>query len=191
MTMNHIRGTMAAMLLTLASTAAASPSSIGVFFDAGATDCDATIPYASIFEVYVVALPGTDAASGGITGAEFRLDGIDPGWFPQVTPSPLASMAVGNLFASANIAFESCQGPGPVLLYTVWCIMGTQPAPRVLRIERANIPAGPILAPMLVLCDAPVFTKIWVSGGQAFLNGGTCTVGVEANTWSAVKSMFR
>jgi len=182
---------MTAALLALASSAAASPSSIGVFFTPDATDCDATIPYASLFDVYVVALPGTDAANGGMTGAEFRLDGIDPGWFPQVTPSPLASIAVGNLFTSAGIAFESCQGPGPVLLYTVWCIMGTQPAPRVLRIERPTAPYDHNIAPVLVLCDAPIYTKIWVTGGQAFLNGGTCTVGVEADTWSAVKSMFR
>ena len=189
--MNHFRRTMTAALLALASSAAASPSSIGVFFTPDATDCDATIPYASHFDVYVVALPGTDAAMGGITGAEFRLDGIDSNWFPQVTPSLLAWVALGDLFTSAHIAFETCQGPGPVLLYTVRCIMGTQPAPRVLRIERSADPHGDLFAPRLFLCDGPVFTALAVAGGQAFLNGGTCTVGVEADTWSSVKSMFR
>ena len=54
--MNYFRRTMTAVLLALAAlvsiapcTIAASPTSVGIFFDVDATDCDASVPQGASF----------------------------------------------------------------------------------------------------------------------------------------------
>src|SRR5215813_2810284 len=73
----------------------ASPTSIGVFFTPDGGDCDYVARTFEPFTTYVLAVLGTDAAANGITGAEFRLIGIDPSWLNTVTPNPTAFLALG------------------------------------------------------------------------------------------------
>ena len=49
----------AVLLASLAMSALASPTTIGVFFDVGATDCDITVAPFSTFNLYVIAVLGT------------------------------------------------------------------------------------------------------------------------------------
>jgi len=180
--------------LCLAFTGSAFASSIGIFFAADGSDCDATQPGVGPFTYYLGAVMLGDAAAGGITGAEFRVDnapGTADGWFMSAnSEAPMTS--VGNpILGGGNIAFPTCQ-PGPYrLLYTVTGFASVVLPARTLSVNRHTVPSNPNFpCPLLVLCDAPVFTTICVNAGQAFLNGGVCTVGVEETSWSSVKNLF-
>src|SRR5262245_18156055 len=86
----------------------ASLTSIGVFFTPDASDCDYVARTLEPFTTYVLAVLGTDAAADGITGVEFRLIGIDPSWLDTVTPSPLASIVLGDpIGIGAGIVFPA------------------------------------------------------------------------------------
>jgi len=184
--------------LCLAFTGSAFASSIGVFFAADGSDCDAAQPGPMPFTYYICAVLGGDAAAGGITGAEFRVDGAPgtaDGWFMSANPNPASNVAIGNpvdpVIRGCNIAFPSCQSAGVVLLYTITGFASGVVANRTMTVDRHIMPTNPQFpCSLLVLCDAPVFTKICVLGGQAFLNGGVCTVGVEETSWSSVKGLF-
>lgn len=175
------------------SAALVHASSIGVFFDATATDCDATVVPVVPFTTYVIAQLYGDAAENGITGAEFRLDGIDPAWINTVTPSPAASISLGSpITGGCNIAFPACErGDGNgVLLYTIQSVSLTGIQPRILLIGHVLTPVGPPNpCPQVTLCDEPQFTKLCVSGGFAALNA-SCDFAVEGATWSQVKHLY-
>jgi hypothetical protein len=153
-----------------------------------------TFPGGAPVTFYIHAVLGGDAAAGGITGAEFRVDNVPTsgeGWFVTPTANAASNVAIGNPIAGGcNIAFPSCQTGSAVLLYTVSGFATTGPS-RTFITDRHTTPSNPQFpCPLLVLCDAPVFTKICVGAGEAFLNRGTCTVGVEEKSWSSVKSLF-
>ena len=180
-----------------AVSASGSPSSVGVFFDADATDCDASAAAFMPFTVWLCATLGTDAAGNGILGVQFRVAGLsDIVW--SITPSAAAQFALGDPTANGCvIGFPTCtSGVGPqnaVLLYTILCLPFGPVSPRVLSVEPPTLPCNDCWTPgpVATLCDAPVFTKLSVSGGQAMLNNGSCTVTVRPATWGGVKSLFR
>ena len=172
----------------------ANASSIGVFFAADGNDCDAdgVMPFAP-FNIYILALLGGDAAAQGITGAEFLLQGVDPGWFNTITPGPGSNLQLGSPIVAPgyNIAWPGCQ-PGPTV--TLASIQSLALAPvtgRTLQILARNPPTNPMFnCPLVTLCD-PSFTKLCVPGGEAFLNRGVpCTVGVSPSTWTQVKGLY-
>lgn len=172
----------------------ASASSIGPFFANDGSDCDAdgVQPFAPFF-IYIGAVLGGDAAGPGISGAEFQCTGVDPAWFNTVTPNPASGLALGTpIGGGCNIAFPGCMSGGFVLLYTVQSLALAPVTGRTLAVTQHTTPSNPnFLCPLVTLCDGPVFTKLCVSGGEAFLNAGRpCTVGVEAKSWSQVKSLF-
>ncbi len=180
------------VMALLFSVGTASASSIGVYFAADGSDCDATVaPYSQV-NWYVLAHLYRDGAVDGMTGAEFRVANVPSAWFNTVTPTPAANTVLGNLFTGTNVAFAGCQ-PGPwVLLYTVNTFAVSALGPMDWQVLAHSTPSNPDFnCPLLVFCDAPVYTKICVSGGEAFVNGGTCTVGVAPATWSSVKSMYQ
>ena len=183
--------------LGLAFTGTALASSIGVFFAADGSDCDATNAPGP-FTFWIGAVLHGDAAAGGITGAELRVDGVPqpPEWFMTATCNPLTFcdfVPPDPTGGGANIAFPICQpesGGSFLLLFTVSGFAVTSPT-RTFKVERHTTPSNPNFScPLLFLCDAPVFTRLCVPGGEAFLNGGVCTVGVEKKSWSSVKSLF-
>jgi hypothetical protein len=174
---------------------AAFGQSNGVFFDQTATDCDATIPANSPATWYIIAILGGPSA-GGITGAEFRQDGTPGTYFMSANANPAANLTIGNpLTGGCNIAFPDCQtggGTGHVLLYTINGFASGDAVPQTyLSILKHTTPSRPDLqCPLLVLCDAPVYTQVCVGGGQAIVNGVPCTVAVEPKSWSQVKSLY-
>lgn len=173
----------------------AHASSVGVFFAPDGSDCDGTAETLTPFFTYFGAVLGADTAQDGILGAEFRVDGYDPTWFNVVTPSPSATLVLGNpITLGCEIMFPSClAGTNSfVLMYSVQTIAFSAPGDRILRVTRHQTPANPnFQCPLVYLCDAPVFSMLCVSRGQGFLNhSAPCTVGVERKSWSQVKSMF-
>lgn len=172
----------------------ASASSIGVFFAPDGSDCDGSIPGFTPGTFWVLAVLGGDAAAGGITGVEFRLVGVPGGWFLNPTVNPVFNIVVGTSFAQGyNLASGSCQaGSGSILtLYTVSYFATTTEPPSYWRVDRHTTPSSPAFpCPLMVLCDALVFTKLCVGGGECLINGGPCTVGVEETRWSTMKSLY-
>lgn len=184
----------AALVVLLAQVAVASPTTIGVFFDAEATDCDASVAPFSTFNVYANAILGTDAGASGITGAEFRVDGL-AGIVSSFTPNPAATWSLGDPTSSGSIiAFPACMtGSGPrnaVLLYTITCSVGQTTSPRTVTVSYHRTTTGEPFEPLVTLCDHPQYTSLDVPGGQALINNGSCTVALKPTTWSIVKSIF-
>jgi hypothetical protein len=118
--------------------------------------------------VFIVAtLEGQTA--GGMTGAEFRIDGMPEDWLVFVTPNPAANVTLGNPFRvlgtthRANIVFPSCAPgtDGRVLLYTVVVIAQSAIEPRDLSVEVGDPPTSPTYTtPVLQRCDAPNYTSV-------------------------------
>jgi hypothetical protein len=190
--MRVVASVILALCLSLGS---ASASSIGVFFRSDATDADTCIPQNSAFSIYVIAILGGDAAANGITGAEYRLTGSDPGWFANYTPGPGSNLALGTPIdgIGANIAWPSCQRPGSgmLLLGTISGFSPVPPTQRTLRIMSRNPPTNPNFpCPLVTLCDAE-FTKLCVPGGEGFINRPIdCPVAVAPATWTQVKGLY-
>ncbi len=174
----------------------APASTITVSFDSLGMVCEATQPLYTIQRLYLVALLHDDVAASGIQGAEFVVQGFPSGWMRNVTPNPAANAALGDpLNRGGFISFEACQAPGPpgaVVLYTVDYVVQSEASKLVLTVDGVySQHCNPWCWPILTLCDAPYYTKIIASGGQAALNyPGFCTVSATPRTWSQVKSLY-
>lgn len=188
----------ASCLMALALGAStASAQSIGIYSDQAGANCNITLPPGTPVVWYILATVG-GAAAGGISGAEFRVDNWPSGGFDNVVPNPGSNLALGSPIAAVNpgcnIAFPGCQPGtgGVVLLYSMTSLVFSPMATRTLTVLKHSNPSNVnFQCPLVTLCDAPVFTKVCVSGGQAVVNGtGNCTVGVETKTWSNVKAMY-
>jgi hypothetical protein len=180
-----------ALVLGLA-VGSASATSIGVYFAADASDCDLSQPQFTPGTLYIIAVLGGDGGSGGLTTAEFRMDGFPAGWFPTVTANPLANVTLGSpISGGCNIGFPSCQNlSGRVLLYTISYFATSIVPETYLKIDRHTSPTNPLFAcPLITLCDAN-FTKFCIGGGQAVLNGRPCTISVDRATWTTVKGLY-
>jgi len=174
------------------SVGSANASSIGVFFAADGSSCTGTVANFTQANYFVGAILGGDAAAAGITGAEFRLDGVNPGWFTTATAGAGSNLALGGpTTGGCNIAWPTCQTGSFVLLYSIVSFVTTgTPPPTTLSILKHTTPSNPnFLCPLVTLCDQS-FTLLCVSGGQAFLNGGNCNVAVQQTSWSSVKSLY-
>lgn len=174
-----------------AAAAPAQGQSIGVFADQNGTVCTITAPFATPFQYYVLVRRGP---LNGITGAEFRVEGVDPAWFTMSLPVPgSCDPGCPNFVGDGGgLAFPLCQAPesGVVLLATIQSLALAPVPTRTLRVEGARFPSNPAFAcPLLTLCDAPAFTTVCVAGGEAVVNG-PCTVAVQRCTWSDVKALF-
>ncbi len=187
-----LRAIALALVVSFAASAA-SAASIGVYFDAAGTDCDYTVTalYTPV-NIYVMAnLSG--AAAEGMTGAEFSVHNWPSAWFANITANPAANTVLGNLWIGTNIAFPSCQPgtAGMVLLYSVSGFATTAVPETYLTVAAHYTPSNPSFnCPLLVLCDAPVYTKVCVNAGVGILNGRPCSVGVAPSSWSKVKGLY-
>lgn len=183
-------------------------ASLGAPIAAGSTICAAASPDGSgcaitaqvgePFDVYIVASLSGDAAADGFTAAWFSLPALADQTMVTLAPNPAADIALDDpLGCGATIGFPTCQtgsgGRPVVLLYTLRIVPTAPIGPRVLRIQRRCDAMHTFVCPMLSLCDAPVFTRLCVPDCETCLNTDpcpTCTVGVEAATWSRVKSLY-
>lgn len=184
------------LVLLLLLPGAALASSIDITETLAYVDCDAAMAPFFPYTYYVIARLYDDAASGGITGAEFRVDGHPADWSTNVAANTAAQVAIGNpLAGGCIIAFASCQGTvaEPVLLYTISGVALSPVTDRVLRVSYNGTPGPGFPCAQLVLCDEPVYTKVCVSGGTYCINTQTscCILDTGETSWSQVKAMFR
>lgn len=172
----------------------ASAQSIGIFFDADGATCSRQQPANSLGTMWILAILG-GSASAGITGAELQVTGFPSGWVSTTSRSPQALFGLGTPMAGGGaLAFSECTtgNGGIVLLYRVDYLATSQVESTYLTVAGASQPGNRLLAcPVVTLCDFPTFTKLCVRGGQAILNGPTCTVGTEPATWSRVKNVYQ
>lgn len=186
-----MRGLLIALILLVARGAGAQ--SIGVFSDVVSFSTQVCVTPSVPSRAYVVALLG-GILFQGTQGAEFCVKGYDASWINVATPNPAANFLTGDpLTTGCQIAFPTCQPggmDGTLLLYTVDTI-ASQPIPVTpLAVTKHDSPSNPNFAcPVLVTCDAPVWTKWCVSGWNSDLI--PCTSAVFATTWTAVRSMYR
>lgn len=188
----------------------AAAAGIGVFNDAFGLTCPQAQPFV-LTTWYVLAVLAPDAC-GGITGAEFRIEGMPgaaEGWFAAVNPPP-GITDIGDPFGDgARFSFPDCQfsQSGIVVLFTLTVLpfSGTPVVDRPLQILAHRTPTDAQQnCPVLRLCDAPAFSGICVQGTPVRINGfgfcpcqfeclpGACPpLAVEATAWSLVKQLFR
>ena len=72
--------------------------------------------------------------------------------------------------------------------------VGNIPANTYVSVVAGNPPGNALLAcPLITRCNAPFFSIVCVTGGEFIINpnGLDCTVAVEEQTWSKVKSLYR
>ena len=170
-------------------------TTLGLYFDPQGTTFERPQPANAADTAWILAVPGGDAAADGIVGAEFRLDNFPSDWFVTPVANPAASLILGGpLAGGTSIAFDTCQSPGvpatPVLLFTLNYFATSVHDQHVVRVLQHSTPSNPAFqCPLVVLCDAPTYTKLCVTGGLAAFNWPGFTA-VTPSTWSAVKSLF-
>lgn len=187
-------------LLLCAGSALAEPR-IRVYAD---PDCaSTTLPPMDPPGPYIVYAMASLDTLAGVTGAEFRIQGLPAGWQAFAMPNPAATVALGDPFGTpgANIAFATCQTAPCVLLYQIALLPATSQAAVVLEVRANTPPSNPSFAcPLLVLCDDPYFTAVCVradgSGGGG--GGGNCgwncwppPIAVQPSAWTRVKGLYR
>jgi hypothetical protein len=169
--------------------------SIGVFFDPEGVTCTVTQAPNTNGIAYILAAPGSGYLSGGISGAEFRLDGMPAAWISIVQPNPEAVLSLGSpVTGGCNISFSSCQSGtnGLVLLYTIRYFVVTTLDSVHLRVTARTTPSNPHWpCPLLMGCEPPDPTVLCVQGGVAAINDPTfCRPAVIQRTWSRVKAVY-
>ena len=169
--------------------------SIGVYFDPDCATCSANVGVGHPFDLYVNAQLGGWLAPG-LSGAEFRVTGMPADWWIlDVTPNPAANLVLGNpLTTGCNIAFPSCQSrPGGCInLYVIRVLPISESSNVHLDVTQHPRPSDchGFCCPLLYACDAPVYTAVCAAGGQAWINGPSCAVGVLRSTWGSVKALY-
>jgi hypothetical protein len=185
-------------LATVVLVGSAQAASIGLYSDANCGSCNLTIPLGSETGTFYIIAVDTDDLLGpecaGLTGAQFRVQGLPAGWSASSTPSPLANYSLGNpLGAGADIAFPTRLLGGCILLYTVVVGPLSPGASALLQVTAHSSPAPPTFNCPLVVVGAhcPITPFVCVTGGILYLNmPGDCVVGAAPRTWSQVKRLF-
>ena len=168
---------------------------------------DISCPTASIGPVtmYVVVnlSPG---ACGGITGAEFRIQGMPGGpegrFFVQSEPR---IPELRNPFVEGARITHTCRTSETdfVSVLSMTFFATTSVTHHPVTITAHSMPSVPqFTCPIIRLCDAPVFTALCATPIETQINSnfsctchGDCgpfcpTVGTEAGTWSKMKQLF-
>jgi hypothetical protein len=137
------------------------------------------------------------AIRDGITGAEFRIDGLPAGWIVQAEPSPPSASVTGDLFGDGTSISFTCGHPEFAMYFELFSVgvFATDTQTDVLLAATAirPLPAPPNDCAYVYLCDAPTFTKVCVQGSGAWINPRKfgCGLAVEATSWARVKSLYR
>lgn len=161
---------------------------LALFGDIECSVCNVDVPVGHSGDVYVVA---RSFEPQGILGAEFRIVGLPVGWTHASTPNPTALVALGDPFGpGAIIAFDQAQTGLCILLYHV-SLTATSAAENVsLSVAPHTTPTNPSFSCPRITCNcSPVFPIVCVSGQGMTING-SCTVGVQEQTWSSLKALY-
>jgi hypothetical protein len=185
---------------------------LGVYDDVTMTRTFGSIEPGIAKDLYLgVQLQGT---FDGLTGLEFSiagirqdLDGIAVLETVGITTEP-PSVVLGSPVAprdttvtsvsagGMNVAWASCVSGQSIALMRIRILsFPVQPAGKSIQVTRKFPPSNVAYNnPVVVLCDAPVFTALVLSGGRYCFNvpGPDCPpTSVDGTTWSTIKSIFR
>jgi hypothetical protein len=129
----------------------------------------------------------------GMSGAEFRLVGIDSTWQAVVTPAPTVTFWAGDpLGDGLQVAvWPPCQAPNQeqaVPLFTIDLIVPERFGERTIGFAAHTNSSLPSFGcPFVTLCDEQ-FTKLCVVQLPATLRD--CAVGTHEVTWSRIKRLY-
>jgi hypothetical protein len=174
---------LASIILLLAGAASAQlPGSIGIFADAGGTDCNLA-DTGSLVIVYVL-----HVHTDGATASQFRIDISGTGWTWMGDNWPWT--VIGNSIVGVSYGYSTCQS-GSIYLGSV-NFLGTNVAP----CTHISVEADPMALSGQIeaidCSDPPV--KFFPTGGHAIVNQTPecmCSVPVESTTWGGVKALYR
>ena len=188
----------AVAVATIANSARATNEiSIGIYFDAAGTVCSGTITPAHPGTIYIVAkaAPGSDNPSG----AEFRFTGLPASWTVYAVPNP-GMISNGDPFAAGTSVGAGIQclpgGTSSFVFYTV-LVLATETVNNVrFDLETRHPPTNPAFnCPLVIGCDAPVFSQHCTHTVPCFVNASTpapcAVVGIESTTWTALRGLYR
>ena len=154
------------------------------------------------------------ATAAGMTGAEFYVRGweaIAAQGFTVTESFPAGALTLGaatrpsgNLSSTrrVNVVFSTCM-PNPMIggdfvflgaIIAQGIAVADIPANTYLSVVAGDPAPNPnFRCPLFTRCDAPAYSIICVTGGEFIINpdGYDCTVAVEEQTWSKVKSLYR
>lgn len=194
----HCQGTEVQVAMSGAETAGSVPPGIiGIYFDLEGQTCSGTIVPFVVSSAYVLCkLSGI--TSCGITGAEFRVDGMPSEWIVQ-TVAIGPNIVVGNpLGLGVNAAFGVCTGAAtgiaPILRFDMFTL--TPAADVVLSVQPHQNPPNPLWPFVLVtLCDNG-YSKVRVDGGAGYINPTgpvpcDAPIAVHRTQWGALKGLYR
>ena len=89
------------LLIVMPCVVSAQNGSIGLYADSQGMSNTIEANAYDNFQVYVLARLSGDT-SGGITGAEFRIEGLPSNWIKSVTPNPSATTIIGDPFENTS-----------------------------------------------------------------------------------------
>jgi len=141
----------------------------------------------------------TPQSPTSITGAEFRLELGEGLLFSSFTPYPAGSVVTGTPIDGIHLEFTNCATtPQDMFLGTLTTITFLQLPQQTWHVRGGATGSG--ACPLVRTC-APELAWVPVLGAEFTLNSNsppyTCyatlceTIAVEANTWGAIKSVYR
>ena len=185
--------------MVVLGTTAATSSTIGLFFEPGCSKCSTTLAPGAETTLYINAVRDWDAEFP-LVYAEFRVVGLPAGWSATCTPNPEAFFVIGDPFGvGIRISFVNNTLLGECINLVTCNVAATSVATDVYLtvVHHQTEPNGWCYPP------APVITCEPGRGGppecvlciraesQAIINGPECSVAVQPNHWSGVKSLYR
>jgi|CXWL01.1.fsa_nt_gi hypothetical protein len=192
-----------AVVLLAGSASRASAAAISVYGDPAGLTCPQALPGVPT-TWFVLATTATEAC-GGISGAEFRLDGFPTtadSWFLIATPADGTHIDGDPFGDGVRLAGPDCRSSeqGVVLLLTLTVVPFSAVSDQQVHVAAHRTPSDPQFScPVLRLCNAPEFSAICAQGGYTRINAlsfcpcqfacgpGPCPpLAVERQTWSAV-----
>jgi hypothetical protein len=131
-------------------------------------------------------------ASPGITGFEFRVVGLPPGWIAIPDFCGPVLCVVGDLFGSgASWGWPICRAGDSMVFGTVLFVAMDTQSNVELTIAARTQPSNPAFnCANVTRCDAPTYTAACVAGDRTVINDAGCPVGTQRQSWPALKRLY-
>ena len=170
--------------------------SIGIYADSSGTDSSLQIPYPGPpVTIFVVANP-EGIQHDGITTASFRIAGLPDGWSAQATPSPVVTVAIGDVFDDGvQMAWSYCIIE-PVVLMRVSVTSATSFQDATIELETHRSEDGNCFfltcGPCVKFCGCDGIPRCYCPETvPACINGDGCALTIDARTWTVMKALFK
>jgi hypothetical protein len=170
----------------------AEGASIGLFGSSDCSVCNATVPVGIPTQIFIAA-DNTDTYP--LSGVEFRITGLPPGWTALATRAPTVQLVFGDPFSAegSSVSFYLSQTGTCIPVFSLLITANSVATDVRLRVEKRNPPSNPSFQCPSANVDCPAcFTRVCVSGGEMLLNSEIpCSVSVSQEAWSHVKQLYR